>query len=158
MNVLFVCTGNTCRSPMCEGYLKHLCEKTHRDGITVLSAGLFAGGGHPASENAARTMKRHGIDLSGFRNRQLTREMLAEADTIVVMTRSHRMQIGALDPAALPKTRLLLEYAARPGADVADPFGGSEELYGSCFTEMKGALDNLFALLTKENSTQSNNP
>ena len=158
MNVLFVCTGNTCRSPMCEGYLKHLCAKAHRDDITALSAGLFAGGGHPASGNAIATMKRHGIDLSAFRNRQLTHGMIAEADCIVAMARSHRIQIGAIDPAALAKTRLLLEYASRPGTDVADPFGGSEELYGSCFTEMKGALDNLFALLTEEHSTKSNNP
>ncbi|MGN0871451.1 MAG: low molecular weight protein arginine phosphatase [Victivallales bacterium] len=153
MNLLFVCTGNTCRSPMCEGYLKSLCAKADRTDLSVSSAGLFAGGGQPASANAVQTMRKYGIDLSGFRNRQLTKQMIADAGLIVAMTRSHRIRIGGIEPQALKKTRLLLEYADRPGADVADPFGGSVDVYGDCFSEMKSALDNLFLDLIGKHST-----
>lgn len=98
-------------------------------------------------------MRKYGIDLSGFRNRQLTKQMIADAGLIVAMTRSHRNRIGGIEPQALKKTHLLLEYADRPGADVADPFGGSVDVYGDCFSEMKSALDNLFLDLIGKHST-----
>ena len=79
--------------------------------------------------------------------------MIADAGLIVAMTRSHCIRIGGIEPQALKKTRLLLEYADRPGADVADPFGGSVDVYGDCFSEMKSALDNLFLDLIGKHST-----
>lgn len=150
MNLLFVCTGNTCRSPMCEGYLKHLCEKAGMRTIAVASAGLSAGtGGQPASANAVSAVRASGVDLSGHRNRPLTKKMAEQADLILVMTRTHRLLLGSMLPGALEKTHLLLEFAGRNNADVADPYGGSQETYDACFAEMKQALDPLFQTLIR---------
>lgn len=143
MHILFVCTGNTCRSPMCEAYFRYLCEKARCHGVTVGSAGVFAGGGAPASENCIRVMRRQGIEMDHFRNTQLTEELLAQADIIIAMTQGHKQHIAQMAPQFLPKIKLLMEFADS-GTDVEDPFGGNVEDYLKCFNAMKKALDNLF--------------
>jgi len=128
---------------MAEAYFRSLCEKSGRKDITVESAGTFAGGGDAASSQTVSIMKNYGIDLSGHRSSMLTHDMINDADLIVTMTDSHRHHIGSLMPAALKKTKNLLEFAQKKG-NVSDPFGGSEKIYDDCFSEMKAALDNLF--------------
>ena len=76
MRILFVCTGNTCRSPMAEAYFKSLCEKSGRLDITVESAGTFGGDGEPASSQSVSVMKDHGIDLSAHKSSTLTKEKI----------------------------------------------------------------------------------
>jgi protein-tyrosine phosphatase len=143
MKVLFVCSGNTCRSPMCEGYMKKLCREAGLDDVEALSAGVFAGTGEGASSAAKTALREHGVDLESHRSRPLDANLIEEADLIVALGTSHRRSIGAIAPKALAKTKLLLEYADKPDADVADPFGGPVETYSACFEEMKPALDNL---------------
>ncbi|HBC87857.1 MAG TPA: low molecular weight protein arginine phosphatase [Lentisphaeria bacterium] len=143
MKILFVCTGNTCRSPMAEAYFRSLCEKAGRDDIEVSSAGTFAGGGDCASQQTVAVMKDYGIDVSGHRSRMLSMDMVTGSDLIITMTDSHRQHIGSMLPAALKKTRNLLEFVQKKG-NISDPFGGTEKVYGDCFCEMKEALDNLF--------------
>ena len=143
MRILFVCTGNTCRSPMAAAYFKDLCEKGKRHGVHVDSAGTHAGTGALVPPEARKIMARYGIDLSGHRSKPLDKQMLQKADLIVAMTSSHRLSIGAVDSHALAKTRLLLEFNDGQG-DVADPVGGGEKCYADCFEVMKNALDNLF--------------
>jgi len=128
---------------MAEAYFRSLCEKAGRKDMTVSSAGTFAGGGDAASSQTVSVMKDYGIDLSRHRSSMLTHDMVDDADLIVTMTDSHRRHIGSLMPAALEKTRNLLEFAQKKG-NISDPFGGSEKIYDDCFTEMKEALDNLF--------------
>ncbi len=149
MHILFVCTGNTCRSPMCEAYFRHLLKTADVDGVTVGSAGLYAGGGMPASDGSIAVMKEFNIDLSSFRNVQINEELLDKSDLIVALSSSHRAHIGAMKPKALERVRLLLEFDDRPGADVFDPFGGSKKEYFACFQEMKPALENLLLELDK---------
>lgn len=144
MNVLFVCTGNTCRSPMCEAYFNDLCAKANRRDIRAKSCGIYADSSMPASAQSTATMCRYGIDLSGHKSTPASQELIDWADIIIAMTRSHKFSVAAISKDAAGKTRLLLEYADRKDSDVADPFGGSTELYTHCFEEMKGALDNLF--------------
>ena len=143
MRILFVCTGNTCRSPMAEVYFKSLCEKSGRTDITVESAGTFGGEGEPASSQSVSVMKNYGIDLSMHRSSTLTKKKIDTADLIIAMTSSHRHHVGSISSSALKKTRTLLEFAQKQG-NISDPFGGTEKIYSDCFSEMKEALDNLF--------------
>lgn len=128
---------------MAEAYFRSLCEKSGRRDMTVASAGTFAGGGDAASSQTVSVMREYGIDLSCHRSSMLTHDMINDADLIVTMTDSHRHHIGSMMPAALKKTRNLLEFAQKEG-NISDPFGGSEKIYEDCFSEMKVALDNLF--------------
>ena len=143
MNILFVCTGNTCRSPMAGAYFKSLCEKSARPDIIVETAGTFAGEGEPASAQSVAVMKDYGIDLSTHKSSTLTKGKIDAADLIIAMTASHRHHIGSMSASALKKTKTLLEFAQNNG-NISDPFGGTEKIYSDCFSEMKEALDNLF--------------
>lgn len=129
---------------MCEGYFKRLCREAGLEGVEARSAGVFAGTGAPASPSAIAAASAYGADISGHRSAQMDKPMIEEADLILAMTSGHRMHIGAICPAALAKTKLLMDYADQSGADVADPFGGDTAAYSSCFEEMKPALENLF--------------
>ena len=142
-NVLFVCTGNTCRSPMAEAWLKVLCG---RDGLdwTIRSAGLDAYAGDEASLHAQEVIRSAGGDLSHHASRRFTSYLAAEADLIVAMTRSHLQRIRMLVPEAASKSCLLMHFSKlHPETDVPDPFGGSADSYRHCFETMREAIENL---------------
>ena len=142
-NVLFVCTGNTCRSPMAEAWLRHLCKQ---DGLdwTVRSAGLDAFAGDEASLHAQEVIREAGGDLSHHAARRLTAYLADEADLIAVMTASHRRRLIAQVPEAADKTFLLMHFSRKsPDCDVPDPFMGTREAYEKCFLTMKEAIENL---------------
>ena len=141
MKITFVCTGNTCRSPMAEAYFKHLCKKAGLN-IETGSAGTFAGLGEPASINSVQTMAQYNIDLSGFGSTPLTKELIDSSDMIICMTSSHRFQVASMDSSALSKTHLLGDFAD-VSSDIADPYGAPLTVYQDCFAEMKPLLENL---------------
>ncbi len=141
MRILFVCTGNSCRSPMAELYFGELCRRAGRSDFLVRSAGTCTGEGAPLSRGAAGVMDVLNIDSSRFRSRCLTPALAAESDLIVAMTASHRQAVLALAPDAAPKVHLLLDFDG--GGDVPDPFGGSDAHYRAVFARMKPALENL---------------
>ena len=118
MNILFVCTGNTCRSPMAEGYLKSLELKD----VSVRSRGLAAAGGG-ASQNAVEAMREKGIDISGHVSRQIGREDLAWADRIICMSDSHKTALEMF--AQRDKISVL-------SGGVPDPYGGDISRYRQC--------------------------
>ncbi len=136
MNIIFVCTGNTCRSPMAEALLR---KKT--DAHTVSSAGLSVFSAAPAAENAVTVMGTYGADLSTHRSQQLTAEAVQNADLILTMTAGHKAVLCTLFPDAAPKAYTLGEYAGSPGFDVADPFGGDLETYRACAADIARLIE-----------------
>ena len=130
MNILFVCTGNTCRSPMAEGYLR----SKGIDGVTVLSRGL-ACDGSPVSLNSKTAMAEVGIDISGHISRQITDRDIKNADKIICLSPSHR---AVLLSAGVPQEKLYIL-----GNGISDPFGGDITVYRRCRDEIFAAIDEL---------------
>jgi protein-tyrosine phosphatase len=151
-NVLFVCTGNTCRSPMCEGIARAEIERRGWSNVHVASAGLSANDGDEASREAVVVAERGGIDISGHRSRRLTPEIAGWADLILGMGPGH---VATLDYLGVgEKSTTLGDFAAGPdgqGEAVQDPYGGSEAVYEDTFQELRGliaaALDRLAPIL-----------
>lgn len=128
MIVLFVCTGNTCRSPMAEGILKSIA-KEKKLSLEVKSAGISVFDGDNASRNSIEAMKKIGIDISKHKARQLHRDLVDEADLILTMSRPHKEIIISNFPSAKDKIFALLEYVYKIDKDIADPYGGNLLLY-----------------------------
>ncbi|MCL1853391.1 MAG: low molecular weight protein arginine phosphatase [Peptococcaceae bacterium] len=142
MKILFVCTGNTCRSPMSAA----LANRAFGEKYAVLSAGIDACGGEPASPQAIQVMQKRGIDLSGHKSRRLTLPMLAEADVVVTMTTGQQELVLRLAPEFRGKVFLLGQLAgAGDAANVADPWGGCVTSYEECAAEIEGFVDKMRA-------------
>lgn len=130
-NVIFVCTGNTCRSPMAEGLFKKMLADRGVTDVAASSAGIFAMTGDAATENAVKAAERFGVDLSAHRARRLTAYLLEEGDLFVCMTREHAATLGLY---VSPEKLTVL------GAGIPDPFGGDLETYMICANSIQTAL------------------
>jgi glycine hydroxymethyltransferase len=146
--VLFVCTGNICRSPMAEGIFRHL-TRGRRD-IQVISAGIGASPGQAPSAFAVQAVAELGIDISRQRSRQLTSELVQHADYIFGMTHSHVDTVFLLYPQAAEKTFLLREFDDTLDIfekDISDPIGGSYEVYLNCRDQIEQGIASLFRFI-----------
>lgn len=135
MNILFVCTGNTCRSPMAAALMNKIATEQDLD-VRIESAGLFAAGGGMASDNAIKAMIPYGIDLTTHRTQPVTEELIKQCDLILTMTEAHKM---VLEPMAKGKVFTLTEYAGGTG-DIPDPYGGDLDEYAKCASAIYSAL------------------
>lgn len=139
--ILFVCTGNTCRSSMAEGIAKKgVGEKGMDREIEISSAGIWAVPGDEASPQAVEAMKECGINLAGHRARRIDVKLIEDADIILAMTESHKRNLLSICPYAKHKIFTLKEYVGGEG-DIKDPFGGSVEVYKECAKELKEYID-----------------
>src|SRR5436309_7460818 len=146
--VLFVCTGNVCRSPMAEGIF---CKAVQgRGDFRVMSAGLGAMEGQPPSPYAVQAARELGIDISGLRSRMLTAGLVQQADFIFGMTHSHIDTVALLYPQAAEKTFLLREFDETLDLfekDISDPIGGSYEVYLNCRDQIEQGIASLLRFL-----------
>jgi protein-tyrosine phosphatase len=139
VRLLFVCTGNTCRSPMAEGFCRKYfadnlgCQVDELDhfGYIIGSAGIAAGEGFPASYHAIEVCRGQQIDLSGHQSRQLTLEDIEQSDIIFTMSSYHRDSIIQSLPSASDKC-LMLDDAS----DIPDPIGSGIQVYRDCFQQI----------------------
>lgn len=150
MKVLFVCTGNVCRSPMAAELLRHLVSERGVEGVEVASAGTATWDGAPASEGSYLVCLEHGLDLSGHRARQITTDVVAEAHLILGMGESHVARVTALGGAG--KVQLLGTYAGETdeAAEVMDPFGGDLEEYRATFERISTLMNAAVTRLSRE--------
>jgi protein-tyrosine phosphatase len=141
---LFVCTDNTCRSPMAEGLFRKLLaerEGCSEDdlvdrGYIVASAGVSAAPGCPPSPEAVEVLKDRGVDLRGHESQPVTWRLLSQADRIFTMTRSHREVLLREFPDLAPRVGLV----ARDGSDVSDPIGMALDEYRRCAVQIEEHL------------------
>ena len=143
MNILFVCTGNTCRSPMAEGYL----NSKKLDGVVAVSAGICAFG-EPISQNSYAVLAEKGIDMSDHISCPVTEALCNEVDKIICISPSHK--------------EILLSYGVAEeklsvlGGGIADPYGGDIETYRKCRDEIFSAIDTLFNEIKVTKSDMTN--
>jgi protein-tyrosine-phosphatase len=136
MQILFVCTGNTCRSPLAEALGRRVADERGLTDLAIGSAGTSAAEGQPASDGALLVGIERQLDVAEHRARQLTRELVDAADLILVMGPHHLDRVEALGGTG--KAFLLTDYASRGASrrTVADPFGGGLECYRATADEL----------------------
>ncbi len=151
-HVLFVCTGNTCRSPMAEALFRKMADG--EPGLTISSAGLSASPGQPASRDAVQTLVAEGIDLSRFRSRPVTEELLENATHVFAMTRDHLRLLDLFFPEHSHKASLL-RFEEKNSPDVPDPIGRGASQYHSTKEAIAQALPSVFRLIHSHSMTHT---
>ncbi len=146
--ILFICTGNVCRSPMAEGLFR---QATNGSGqFRIVSAGLGAVDGQPPTAHSVNAMREIGIDISAQRSRALTADLVRQADYIFGMTHAHVDTVGLLYPAAAEKTFLLCEFddSLDPyEKDIPDPIGSPYEIYVHCREQIEQGVGSLLKFM-----------
>lgn len=141
MKILFVCTGNTCRSPMAQGIAKNIAEqKGYND--EIISAGIMADVNSCVSEFSVMALESFDIDISSHKPTQLSINHIEEADIILTMTQSQKEFIIKSVPQFKDKIKSLGEYSLH--GDISDPYGLDFNTYKNCAYQIKEAVLNLY--------------
>jgi protein-tyrosine-phosphatase len=148
MRILFICSGNICRSPMAAEYARHKAVQSGLDHLVVDSAGTLGIEGAPASEEAVKTLETFGLDITSHRSRGLRKGDMKGADRVLVMEHRHLDELERRFPGWDRRVYLLRAFEESPdpihGApDLEDPIGHPMSYYRERFEEIRKAVDNL---------------
>jgi protein-tyrosine phosphatase len=152
MDILMVCTGNICRSPMAEGLLRHMLPERWKPNVHVHSAGTHGLDDQPAASFAIQAAAEMGVDISGHRARSLDPEMVSQADLILVMEPFHREIVArAVRPEERDRLRLLADFETPRQSDtIDDPYNHSLKVYRVCLNRIRDCLEGVLPYLTSD--------
>ncbi|MBU8921184.1 MAG: low molecular weight protein arginine phosphatase [Bacteroidales bacterium] len=151
LKITFLCTGNTCRSPMAEGLLREMMPESWKGMVEVSSAGVIAYGESPAAIEGVEALREKGIDISTHRSTLLTSEIIENSDLIVTMAGSHASTVLDIAPDVADKVLIIGTLDPdRADPDISDPVGQGIEVY----RQTRDELEKLILLLIREISSR----
>ena len=147
MKIIFVCSGNTCRSPMAECAFEEMLREEGVKGVEVESRGVVANVGADISENAKKALENADIPIKKHVATQITTDDILASDLVICMTERHRMRLGCL-----PKVFTLGQMTGC--GDIVDPYGKDEATYRECLAEILAALNKLMPIIKRQLTLQ----